>query len=149
MLEADLKDSGFQDRMDAPGKTKEYPIGTVARVHAPPKTYYFVAMSRLNKDGNASSNIRMIEDALTHLWAFIRNKGELQSLVVPVIGTGRGRIEIPRKKMIERIAQSFADASREHVFSSRLVIMIRPEDAENFSVNLYEIRDYLVRSLHF
>jgi hypothetical protein len=64
------------------------------------------------------------------------------------MGTGRGRVDLPRKKMVERIAQSFADASREKIFSNKLIIIIRPEDAESFGVNLFEVRDYLVRSLH-
>jgi hypothetical protein len=64
------------------------------------------------------------------------------------MGTGRGRVDLSRKKMIERIAQSFADASKEKIFSNKLVIIVRPQDAENFNVNLFEVRDYLARSLH-
>jgi hypothetical protein len=50
--------------------------------------------------------------------------------------------------MVERIAQSFADGSKDRIFSNRLSIVVHPQDAENFGVNLYEIRDYLVQSLH-
>ena len=132
----------------AAGKTLEYPIGTVARVKVQGRTFYFVAMSRLNAQGNASSSSREVEDALSFLWLFILNSGELKNLSVPLIGTGRGRTGIPRKKMCERIAQSFADASKNQIFSNKLSIFIRSEDAENFGVNLYQIRDYLVQSLH-
>lgn len=149
LLALDLQGVECQLRLNAPGKKEEYPIGTVSRVNVPPKTYYFVAMSRMNDDGNAQSSVRMIEDALSHLWTFIRTKGNLKTLIIPVLGTGRGRIEMPRKKMIERISQSFADASKEYIFSNWLVIVVRPEDAEDFQVNLFEIRDYLMRSLHF
>lgn len=136
------------NRAGAPGKSVEYPMGTVAKVETHGKTAYFVAMSRLNDHGNASSTMRDIEDALNGLWAFIANRGELRDVAMPVVGTGRGRLDIPRKKMVERIAQSFADASAGRIFAGRLVLLIRPEDAENFNVNLYEIRDYLVRGLH-
>jgi hypothetical protein len=50
--------------------------------------------------------------------------------------------------MIERIAQSFADASKEKLVSNGLVIVVRPQDADSFGINLFEVRDYLVRSLH-
>jgi hypothetical protein len=50
--------------------------------------------------------------------------------------------------MAERIAQSFSDASTERIFSTKLTIMVHPADAENFKVNLFEVRDLLVRSLH-
>jgi hypothetical protein len=75
-------------------------------------------------------------------------KAEFGQIVMPLIGTGRGRIAIPRKKIIEKIAQSFADASRHKTFSNKLTVMIRPEDASNFSINLFQVRDYLSQSLH-
>jgi hypothetical protein len=132
-LEEGLEQIEYAERTDAPGKRKEYPIGTVAKVTTPDKIFYFVAMSRLNVSG---------------LWQFIADQGELRAINIPLMGTGRGRVELPRKKMVERIAQSFADASREKIFSNKLTILIRPEDAENFQINLFEVRDYLTRSLH-
>lgn len=147
-LNVGLQNLPYTDRTDAPGKKREYSIGTVAKVSVPGKTYYFVAMSRLNEHGTAKATVRDVEDALDGVWKFIANQGELRTLVVPLMGTGRGRLTIPRKKMIERIAQSFADASKERVFSNKLVIVVRPEDAGRFDVNLFEVRDYLVRSLH-
>lgn len=147
-LLGDLGNAIGTPRADAPGKGIEYPIGTVARVKGHGRTFYFVAMSRLNAQGTASTTIREVEDALSSLWTFILTHGELKNLSVPLMGTGRGRTGYPRKKMSERMAQSFADGSKDQVFSSRLSIVIRPEDAENFGVNLYQIRDYLVQGLH-
>ncbi len=147
-LDAGLKNVPYEDRTDAKGKSREYALGTVAKVSVPGKNYYFVAMSRLNEHGTAQSTVRGVEDALDGIWKFVADQGELRTLVLPLMGTGRGRLAIPRKKMIERIAQSFADASKDKVFSSRLVIVVRPEDAERFALNLFEVRDYLARSLH-
>ncbi|MHB8884699.1 MAG: macro domain-containing protein [Methylovirgula sp.] len=147
-LDLDLAKVGGTQRADAPGKKLSYPIGTVARTKADGRTFYFVAMSRLSSDGTASASPRDVEDALASLWTFILNHGELRNLSVPLMGTGRGRTGFPRKKMVERIAQSFADGSKDRIFSNRLSIVVRPQDAENFGVNLYEIRDYLVQSLH-
>ncbi|GLV27489.1 hypothetical protein TomTYG75_00160 [Sphingobium sp. TomTYG75] len=147
-LNIDLVKANGTPRHDAPCKVTEYPIGTVARVKAHGRTFYFVAMSRLNAQGTAGTTLREVEDALSSLWAFILTHGELKNLSVPLMGTGRGRTGYPRKKMAERIAQSFADGSKDRIFSNRLSIVIRPEDAENFGVNLYQIRDYLVQGLH-
>ena len=147
-LKLELASIQGTSRADAPGKKIEYPIGTVARVKSHSRIFYFVAMSRLNAQGNAHSSPRDIEDALEATWTFVRTSGSLKDLSVPVLGTGRGRTGIPRKKMVERIAQSFVDGSKDKVFSNRLSIVIRPQDAENFVVNLYQIRDYLVQGLH-
>lgn len=147
-LDAELASVPFVERQHAPGKRREYPIGTVARVRSHGRTFYFVAMARLNDSGTASTSLRDVEDALSTLWNYIIEFGELKNLSIPLVGTGRGRTGFPRKKMVERIAQSFADGSKDTIFSNRLSIVVRPEDAENFGVNLYEIRDYLVQSLH-
>jgi hypothetical protein len=147
-LDSELAQVSAVQRDDAPGKQFEYPIGTVARVRTHGRIFYFVAMSRLNAKGTASSSLRDVEDALESLWKFIISHGELRDLSVPLMGTGRGRTGYPRKKMVERIAQSFADGSKGRIFSNCLSIVVRPEDAENFGVNLYEIKDYLSQSLH-
>ena len=124
-----------------------YPMGTTVPVNTHGKTFYFVAMAELNKQGTASTTPHAVEQAMYGLWKYVRESGELQELVVPVIGTARGRIKIPRKKMIEKIAESFATASVEGKFTDRLVIMVRPEDAMHFQVNLYDIKDHLNHTL--
>jgi hypothetical protein len=50
--------------------------------------------------------------------------------------------------MIERIAQSFTDACNQRAFSNKLIIVVRPDDASKFSLNLFQVRDYLGQSLH-
>lgn len=114
----------------------------------PNRTFYFVAMSPLNSNGTAGSTPRDIEDALKGTWAAIKNKGNLRNLSIPVMGTGRGRTGMPRKKTIELIAHSFIEGSKDGIFSNKISIVIRPNDAENFAVNLYQIRDYLLQSVN-
>lgn len=143
-----LNGLSFTTNGSAPGKKQEYPIGTVVKVTAGTKTFYFLAMSRLNAHGTASSTLRDVEDALEGLWQFIANQGNLRDVAVPLIGTGRGRIDTSRKKMTEKIAQSFADAAKGKVFCNKLTITIHPADADRFQVNLFEIKDYLSQSLH-
>ncbi len=95
-------------------------------------------MAELGKGGNASSSIPQVQDALKGLWDYVKHKGELIELVVPIIGTGRGRVKISRKKMIALIAESFVKASAQSKFSEKLIIAVRPEDAQNFGINLYD-----------
>jgi len=143
-----LKGVEYLDHPSGRGKKKRYPIGTIAKLQAHGKTFFFIAMSELNEDGNARSSVRMVDEAVEALWIYIAERGELADVAMPIIGTGRGRIQLSRTKMIERLAQSFADASAERVFSNRLVIYIHPGDASKHAVNLFEIRDYLAMSLH-
>lgn len=120
-----------------------YPMGTVVPINTHGKTFYFLSMATLNSQGNAGTTLSDVQDSIAGLWDFVRESGELQELVVPVIGTARGRVKVPRKKVIEKIAESFSEASSESKFTDRLVIMIHPEDAKRFKVNLHDIKDHL------
>jgi len=147
-IESSLSREQFIESEEKPGKQKKYSLGTVARVSAYGKNFYLVAMSDMNSSGTAYSSVRMLDEALEGLWSNMAQKAELGTIVMPLMGSGRGRVPIPRKKIIERIAQSFADASQQKAFSNKLTIVVRPEDASKFSLNLFEVRDYLSRSVH-
>lgn len=136
----------IEERLANYGKPP-YHLGTVVPITTHGKTFYFLAMADLNEHGNARSTLEGVDQALCGLWRYIRDSGALQELAVPVIGTERGRINISRKRMIERIAQSYADASREGKFTDRLVIMVHPNDARKFKMNLYDIKDHLSHTL--
>lgn len=129
------------------GGSAPFPIGTTVPIVTHGKTFYFTAMADLNDQGNASTTTENVLLALEGLWRHVRDAGELQELVVPVIGTGRGRLTISRKKMIGLIASSFVHASRQRKFADRLVVVVRPEDASKFEVNLYDVKDHLVQAL--
>jgi hypothetical protein len=129
------------------GKKKKYPIGTVAKVIAHDSSFYFLAMADMNRHRNAETDITKIEWALKDLWTYMASQGDLGDIVIPLLGTGRGRLDLPRKKMIERIAQSFLDASSSRIFCNKLIIAVHPTDAENFELNLFEVKDYLKHSL--
>lgn len=147
-IELSLAHEEFVVNETRPGKKHQYPIGTVARIDAGGRSYYLLAMSHMQPSRNAFSDSRILDEALEGLWKNMIAKGERGDIVMPLMGTGRGRVALPRKKIVEKIAQSFADASRDSVFSNKLTIVCRPEDAAKFSINLFEIRDYLTRSLH-
>ena len=84
---------------DVPGPP--YSLGTTVPVSTHGKTFYFVAMSHLNEEGTAFSTPEGVDQAMRGLWGYVRTAGELQELVVPIIGTARGRLKIPRQKMID------------------------------------------------
>ncbi|MEM1193709.1 MAG: macro domain-containing protein [Pseudomonadota bacterium] len=147
VLDQSLANCPYEDTGQRNGKRKRFPIGTIATVTTHGRTFYFVTMANLNDQGNAQSSPQEIETALKSLWQHVKETGELQDLAVPLIGTGRGGLKLPRPKMIERIAQSFVDASKNGVFTPRLRIVVHPSDARNFEVNLWEVRDDLGRAL--
>jgi len=133
----------IREELKSVSSPSPYPMGTTVQIHTHGKTFYLTAMAKLGEGGNAFSTITDIKNALDGLWDYVRTNGELQELAVPVIGTGRGRLKISRKKMVALIAESFLKASIKDKFTDKLIITIRPEDAENFGINLYDIKDHL------
>lgn len=131
------------------GKDKRYDIGTVAKLISGKEIFYMLAMGEFNKNGTAETSLPFIRTALDKLWHFISSAGENDPVIIPILGTGRGRIATSRKKMIEIHAQSFIDASKDRIFSNKLIIAIWSEDAKNFEINLFEIKDYLTHSLEY
>jgi len=120
-----------------------YPMGTTVPITTHGKVFYFTVMADFNDQGNASTTQAKIRSSLEGLWNYVRESGELQELVIPVLGTGRGRLKMSRKRMVTFIAESFMKASEQNKFTEKLVIVIRPEDAKKFGVNLYDIKDNL------
>lgn len=125
------------------GKSQKYPLGTTIRINIGSEVFYLLAMSDLNFNNTAQTTLENVMTASEALFEFISQKGETSDIVVPLVGTGRGRITTNRKRVIARIAQTFIRASEQHIFSNKLIIVVHPKDAENFGINLYEVRDLL------
>jgi hypothetical protein len=140
-----LKD--INDKLRSIKDPSPYPMGTTIPIITHGKTFYFTSMAELNEQGNAFTTIDNVKLALNGLWDYIREKGALQELGIPVVGTGRGRLKQPRKKIIATIAESFVKASQESKITDKLIIVIHPDDAQKFGVNLYEIKDNLKQVL--
>lgn len=100
-------------------------------------------MSDLNYNNTAKTTLENVMKATESVFKFIAEKGENSDIIIPLIGTGKGRITTNRKSLIARIAQVFIRASEQQIFSNKLFIVIHPNDAKNFGINLYEVRDLL------
>ena len=74
-------------------------MGTVVPISTHGKTFYFTAMAELNEQGNAKSTVRDVKKAMTGLWIFVRESGELQELAIPVI---IGKKKVKKKNLSER-----------------------------------------------
>lgn len=133
----------INEYLDRQGGVAPYPMGTTVPVVTHGKTFYLTAMSQLNEQGNASTTPKKVRKALLGLWQHVREAGELQELAVPVVGTGRGRLEPARKKVIAMIAESFAKASQEGKITDKLTIVVSSKDASEFKLNLHDVKDYL------
>lgn len=118
-----------RDRTDKPyGKVKEYEFGTVAPVEISGHKAYFVVIARLNSDRVASSTADEFLDALPNIWNGIRERGGMESLVCPILGSGYSRLNFTRSQLVKMIIRSFVVASSEGKLTEKLSLVIHPKD---------------------
>lgn len=84
-----------------------YKIGTVVPIYRDEKQYYLLCSSTLNGQNRSKSTEDDLRSSLIELWAFLSHCGSKDNLVIPIIGTGRGRIQMTREEVIKEIVLSF------------------------------------------
>lgn len=125
------------------GKNKKYPIGTVAKIVPQNQTAYFVAIADINDHGNTHSTFEKLKDALANLWNFLLNRGDMEPLVMPILGTGLSRIKEKREVIIHEIVNSFIAACSSRKFCERLTIVIHPRDLTSCDIKWSDLEEYV------
>ena len=125
------------------GKQDEYPLGTVADVRCNGKRAYFVAFAGLDRNRVANATKEQILDALPKLWEFVRARGGLEPITIPIVGSGFSRTNATREELIREIAKSFIAAAREGRFCEHLTIAISPDDFREKDIDLQVLGRFL------
>ena len=121
------------------GKKRQYPIGAVIQLQRKERLFYLVANSHINKDGVASTTIENLRESLAKLWYYISQKGSKGDIVIPLLGTGKGRLGEKREDIFLEIIRSFIASCSSGAYCDKLVVAIYPPDITNHSIDL----DYL------
>ena len=125
------------------GKKNRYEIGTVVKLQPKKQVTYLVAAADMNEYGRDSGSLEDMKEGWGDLWGYIRERGELVPLVMPVLGTGHARINVPREDMIREIISSFIAACSEKKFCEKLTIVVLGKDYREHDINLQKLGDYL------
>ena len=131
------------------GNRKKYPVGTVAPVKCGGKKAYFVALATLNKHRNASLDSNELLDALTNLWENIRNRGGMEPINMPILGSGFSRLNLTREVLVREIVKSFVVATRAGKFCEQITIVIRPRDFLERRIDLESIGSFLKQECQY
>lgn len=125
------------------GKHLEYDVGTVVRLTPRGQNVYLVAIARMNEHGTAAAAFEDLQVSLAKLWGFIEERGSIDSIAMPVLGSAFGRLTQTRAEIIREIIKSFAAACASKQFCDRLTIAIPPEDYYRWKINLQDLGDFL------
>jgi len=126
------------------GKKKRYPIGTVIQLKKSNKVFYLVAIANLNKHGSVESvGFEDIQKSLSKLWNKIEATGNIDPIVIPLLGSSRCRLKQSRTDFAKAIINSFALACIEKKLCEKLIIVISPQDYRKYAIDLHHLNEYL------
>ncbi|NEG70341.1 macro domain-containing protein [Bifidobacterium choloepi] len=114
------------------GKTKRYPIGTVAvlRPKRLDSRIYFVAYTEMSETNTAASRIDYLWNSLSSLWEKVQQNENGEPIAIPAIGQGMSRLKpfLTLEDSIRLIITSFVFSSRSTIISNNLRIVL-PENS--------------------
>ena len=125
------------------GKNKQYPMGTVIQFKRAGRLFYLVANSHINDGRRASTNIENVKESLVRLWLYISEKGAKGEIVIPLFGTGKGRLGEKREDIVLEIIRSFIASCSSGNYCDKLTIVIYPPDVANYEIDLNYLHDFL------
>lgn len=111
------------------GKTRRYPIGTVAVVEFGDARYFLPAFTKMSagRPPHVNSTIEWLQISLARTWEAISQAGQREPVHLPVIGSHLARLGVSRTLLIQMIVLSFIAADPRRV-ASHLTVYVNPAD---------------------
>lgn len=125
------------------GKAKRYSMGHCVRLNPKQRTAYLLAIADINEHGVAGGTFDGLKDSLAKLWVFIGKRGAKDPLLIPVLGTGFGRLPQTREEVIRETIKSFIAACAEKTLADKLTIVITPQDMQKHRISFDELGSFL------
>lgn len=125
------------------GNLDEYQFGATVPVYTDSRKGYFVALTQLNKHRTAELENKTFVELLPVMWNQIREKGENEDILCPILGSGYARLKMNREQLLQMIVRSFVAATQEGRFTYKMTIVIHPSDFRRANMNLQELARFL------
>ena len=125
------------------GKTRQYPIGAVIQLNRKNRLFYLLANTHINNNGVANTTIENVRESLAKLWYYISEKGSKGDIVIPLLGTGKGRLGDKREDIFLEIIRSFIASCSSSAYCDKLIVVIYPLDVTKWKIDLNYIQCFL------
>lgn len=114
----------------------EYKIGTVVPVKAKNQQFYILANTTLNQADRSFATKEGLELALNELWTYLSERSGKENFIIPIIGTGRGRIPMKREDVFKEIILSFLASCSDKNYADKLIVCIGPNDIKEHKIDV-------------
>lgn len=117
------------------GKDISYPIGTVIPVvfnELPETTFYLLVISKFNEKNQAFSNSSLIKKSVDCLLDYYDQSGQGDILYIPLIGTGRSRVEMNHEESYRLLKATIL--TNEKKIHGTVIIVVYKNDKDKISI---------------
>lgn len=119
------------------GKSRKYPIGTIAVVEHNSAIFYLTAISELDEKNVAHSDAENIRLAIKKVLLMYNERGQGYPLYIPLVGTGRSRTGMTYQESLEFIRTTLLE--NKHLIYGNVNIVIQPNAIKE--LNIDEIKE--------
>jgi hypothetical protein len=120
----------------------EYNIGTVVPVQCAKRKFYFLANTKLNSQNRSYCDDDMFEKSLNELWVYLSDSASKEAFIIPLIGTGNGRLNTEREIVFKEILLSFLSSLSAKNYAESLTICLNPKDIQKHEINFKDIGEF-------
>ncbi len=125
----------------------EYQIGTVVSIKINDKQIYLLANTKLNSNNKSYCNDDMFEESLNGLYFYLSQVASKEDFIIPLIGTGNGRLLTNREAIIKEIVLAFLSSLSQKNYADSLTVCIHKPDIGKHNINFKRIGEYLGKKI--
>jgi hypothetical protein len=143
LLQAKL-DTALSNEIYTEARTgKVFPIGTTATIEHAGHRFHFVVNSIKTNDKRVEARGEDLIPALAGLWTYLADHGPKGDVVVPLLGTGNGRLNIPREEVFKDLVRSFIASCSAKSYCEKLTIAITQDDVDRHNIDIEALEEFL------
>ncbi|MBN1969623.1 MAG: hypothetical protein JXR48_18685 [Candidatus Delongbacteria bacterium] len=120
----------------------EYKIGTTVLITVENVNYYLFVNTKLNAQNKSYCDKNMFEESLNELWVYLSECASKENFIIPLIGTGNGRLLLSREKVFKEIVLSFISSLSSKNYADSLTICIHPTDLKRHDLDLTKFAEF-------
>lgn len=125
----------------------EYQVGTVVPIKISGKQIYLLANTKLNSNNKSFCDDEMFEESLNRLYFYLSQVASKEDFIIPLIGTGNGRLLINREIIIKEIVLAFLSSLSQKNYAESLTVCIHKPDIGKHSINFTRLCEYLGKKI--
>ncbi len=134
-VDEQLKEIKSSEIKKVEGKTKYFPIGTIALITVDQDKYLAFAFSKTEPDTcKAYADVTMMWVALHQLWQRARNESSGHPLNLPLVGSGLSGLGLPTRDLLNLIILSAITETKAKQVTNRIRIVLRRDRFEELDL---------------